>query len=343
MYRFAEYLIETGYAFVDEQSADEMRETRGTLTERRQNSPFRDRPKDESLRLFREMRAGEARRRQHDPARQDRHAVAQHQHARPGDLPHPLRRAPHDRRRVEGLPDVLVCAPDRGRAREDHPLDLHARFEDERPFYDWMLERIVPLLRQAQYEAAARVLEGIRDAGIEAAPFALHCRNVAAERPDKLGASRYERRAETMFASWSKNPDLAASDADEFFKLLLEHTERFTLLLESALDERKANPFLLPHQYEFNRLNLTYVVMSKRKLIQLVEEKHVDGWDDPRMPTIVGLRRRGHTPQSLQLFAERTGVSRFDASVDRLQPARTGAARRPRRARRRAPPRCSSR
>ena len=65
-----------------------------------------------------------------------------------------------------------------------------------------------------------------------------------------------------MFASWSKNPDLAAQDADEFFKLLLEHTERFTPLLQSALDERKANPFLLPHQYEFNRLNLTYVVMT---------------------------------------------------------------------------------
>ena len=66
----------------------------------------------------------------------------------------------------------------------------------------------------------------------------------------------------------------------------------------------------LPRQYEFARLNLTYVVLSKRKLIQLVEEKHVDGWDDPRMPTIVGARRRGYTPEGFRLFAERIGVSK---------------------------------
>ena len=317
MYRFAEYLIETGYAYVDEQSADETRETRGTLTQAGTNSPFRDRPKQESLRLFREMRAG--------------------QHPE-GSM---ILRAKIDM----GSPNINMRDPAIYRIRfaEHHmtgdawkvyPMYAYAHpiedalenithsictleFEDQRPFYDWTLERIVPLLRTPQYEAARAALEEIRDAGTEAKrEFALHCRNVAAERPDKLGASRYERRAETMFASWSRNPDLAASDADEFFKLLLEHTECFTPLLQSALDERKANPFLLPRQYEFNRLNLTYVVMSKRKLIQLVEEKHVDGWDDPRMPTIVGLRRRGYTPQSLQLFAERTGVSKSTQWID---------------------------
>ena len=71
-----------------------------------------------------------------------------------------------------------------------------------------------------------------------------------------------------------------------------------------------------PHQYEFARLNLTYVVTSKRKLKQLVDEGHVKGWDDPRMPTIVGLRRRGYTPESLQLFAERIGVSKADSWID---------------------------
>jgi glutaminyl-tRNA synthetase len=186
-------------------------------------------------------------------------------------------------------------------------------FEDQRPFYDWVLERIVPLLRRPQFEAAKRMLDEVVEAGIESRrEFALHCRNFG----EKLGASRYERRAEAMFASWSRNPDLAAQDADEFFRLLREHTQHFTPLLQSALDERKANPFLLPHQYEFNRLNLSYVVMSKRKLIQLVEDRIVDGWDDPRMPTIVGLRRRGYTPQSLQLFAERTGVSKSPQWID---------------------------
>jgi glutaminyl-tRNA synthetase len=72
----------------------------------------------------------------------------------------------------------------------------------------------------------------------------------------------------------------------------------------------------LPQQYEFARLNLSYVVLSKRKLIQLVEEKHVDGWDDPRMPTLVGARRRGFTPEGFRLFIERIGVSKSDSWID---------------------------
>jgi glutaminyl-tRNA synthetase len=72
----------------------------------------------------------------------------------------------------------------------------------------------------------------------------------------------------------------------------------------------------LPQQYEFARLNLTYTVMSKRKLLQLVEEGHVDGWDDARMPTLAGLRRRGYTPEAIRLFAERIGVSKADSWID---------------------------
>ena len=72
----------------------------------------------------------------------------------------------------------------------------------------------------------------------------------------------------------------------------------------------------VPHQYEFARLNLTYTITSKRKLLELVEEKHVDGWDDPRMPTIVGIRRRGYTPESIRLFCERIGVSKADSWID---------------------------
>jgi glutaminyl-tRNA synthetase len=71
-----------------------------------------------------------------------------------------------------------------------------------------------------------------------------------------------------------------------------------------------------PHQYEFARLNITYIVTSKRKLKQLVDDQHVNGWDDPRMPTIVGLRRRGYTPESLQLLAERSGVSKAGGWID---------------------------
>jgi glutaminyl-tRNA synthetase len=71
-----------------------------------------------------------------------------------------------------------------------------------------------------------------------------------------------------------------------------------------------------PRQIEFARLNLTYTVMSKRKLLQLVQENYVRGWDDPRMPTISGLRRRGYTPESIRLFAERIGVSKADSVID---------------------------
>src|SRR4030088_627964 len=72
----------------------------------------------------------------------------------------------------------------------------------------------------------------------------------------------------------------------------------------------------LPQQYEFARLNLTYTVMSKRKLVELVEGGHVEGWDDPRMPTLAGLRRRGYTPEAIRLFAERIGVSKADSWID---------------------------
>src|SRR5574340_7995 len=71
-----------------------------------------------------------------------------------------------------------------------------------------------------------------------------------------------------------------------------------------------------PQQIEFARLNLTYTVMSKRKLLELVKDNHVNGWDDPRMPTISGLRRRGFTPEAIRNFADRIGVAKADSTVD---------------------------
>lgn len=79
---------------------------------------------------------------------------------------------------------------------------------------------------------------------------------------------------------------------------------------ELATDDYK------PHQYEFNRLNLTYTVMSKRKLLQLVQEKLVDGWDDPRMPTVSGFRRRGYTPESVRNFIDKIGYTKYDGMID---------------------------
>ena len=98
---------------------------------------------------------------------------------------------------------------------------------------------------------------------------------------------------------------LEFEDQRPFYDWLLER------LAEGGLLQRP-----LPQQIEFSRLNLTYVVLSKRKLIQLVDEKHVAGWDDPRLPTLVGARRRGYSAEGFRLFAERIGVSKNDSLID---------------------------
>jgi glutaminyl-tRNA synthetase len=98
---------------------------------------------------------------------------------------------------------------------------------------------------------------------------------------------------------------LEFEDQRPFYEWLMERLVEGSLLAAPT-----------PRQYEFARLNLTYVVTSKRKLAQLVAEGKVNGWDDPRMPTIVGLRRRGYTPESIQLFAERIGVTKSDSWID---------------------------
>ncbi|MDB5862977.1 MAG: glutaminyl-tRNA synthetase [Betaproteobacteria bacterium] len=223
MYAAAEALVQAGHVYVDEQSADEIRVGRGTLTEPGRNSPFRDRPREESLRRLREMRDG---------CHADGSMVlrARIDMASPNiNLRDPviyrIRTAAHHR-----TGDKWCIYPMYTYA---HPIEdaleniTHSlctlEFEDQRPFYDWLLERL--------------------------------------------------------------------ADCD--------------LLLRP-----------LPQQIEFARLNLTYVVLSKRKLIQLIEERHCESWDDPRMPTLAGARRRGYTPEGFRLFADRIGVSKADSWID---------------------------
>ena len=223
MYEAAEYLISAGHAYVDEQSAEEMRANRGTLTEPGKPGPWRDRPAAESLARFREMREG-------------KHADGAMVLRAKIDISSPninlrdpviyrIRKATHHR-----TGDAWCIYPLYTFA---HPIEdaleqiTHSictlEFEDQRPFYDWLLGKLA-------------------DGGLLARP--------------------------------------------------------------------------LPQQIEFARLNLTYVVLSKRKLIQLVDEKHVSGWDDPRLPTLAGARRRGYTPEGFRLFADRIGVSKADSWIE---------------------------
>ncbi len=223
MYRAAEYLIEAGHAYVDEQTAEQMRLSRGDFGKPGTDSPFRARTPADNLARFREMRDG-----QHEDGSMVLRAKIDM--ASPNiNLRDPaiyrIRRATH-----HNTGDTWCIYPMYTYA---HPIEdaleqiTHSictlEFEDQRPFYDWLMERLI-------------------EGGLLASPP--------------------------------------------------------------------------PRQYEFARLNLTYVITSKRKLAQLVYDHKVSGWDDPRMPTIVGLRRRGYTPESLQLFAERIGVTKSDSWID---------------------------
>ena len=216
LYAWAISLIERGLAYVDDQSADEVREARGTLTEGGTNSPWRDRPVEESLDLFARMRAGEF----PDGTRVLRAKIDM-------GSPNPMLRDPVLYRIVHATHprtgDAWCIYPtyDFAHGQSDaiegvtHSI-CTLEFEVHRTLYDWLVERLpVPST---------------------------------------------------------------------------------------------------PHQYEFARLNLTYVVMSKRFLLQLVQGGHVRGWDDPRMPTISGMRRRGYPAEGIRNFVEEVGVAK-DNSV----------------------------
>ena len=223
MYRAAEYLIEAGFAYVDEQTADEMRSNRGDFVKPGTDSPFRSRTPAENLVRFREMRDGQL---------PDGAAVlrAKIDMASPNiNLRDPaiyrIRRAHHHNTGDKWCiyPMYTFAHPIEDALEQITHSICTLEFEDQRPFYDWLLDRLA-------------------EGGLIATPH--------------------------------------------------------------------------PRQYEFARLNLTYVLTSKRKLAQLVNEQRVSGWDDPRMPTIVGLRRRGYTPEAIQLFAERIGVTKSDSWID---------------------------
>ncbi|NJO54185.1 MAG: glutamine--tRNA ligase/YqeY domain fusion protein [Bacteroidales bacterium] len=218
LYEWAEYLIKAGKAYVDDQSPDDMRESRGTLTEPGRDSPFRNRSVEENLDLFRRMRSGEF----PGGARVLRAKIdmaAGNINLRDPVL-YRILHAVHPRTGTEWC---IYPSYDFAHGQSDaiehitHSI-CTLEFEDHRPLYDWFIDNL-PV-------------------------------------PSK------------------------------------------------------------PHQYEFARLNLTYTVLSKRVLTTLVRDGHVKGWDDPRMPTLAGLARRGVPAEALREFVRRIGVAKANSTVD---------------------------
>src|SRR3954467_15315806 len=218
LYEWAEYLIKQGKAYVDDQSQDEMRANRGTLTEPGKNSPWRERSVEENLDLFRRMRAGEF----PNGARVLRAKIDMA--SGNINLRDPvLYRILHAEHPRTGTKWLIYPSYDYAHGQSDaiegitHSI-CTLEFEDHRPLYEWLLDKL-PV-------------------------------------PSK------------------------------------------------------------PRQYEFARLNLTYTLLSKRVLTQLVRDGHVSGWDDPRMPTIAGLKRRGVPPAAIREFVKRIGVAKANSVVD---------------------------
>jgi glutaminyl-tRNA synthetase len=223
MYEFAVELIKHGDAYVDSQTAEEMRATRGTLTEHGIESPFRSRSVEENLRLFEEMRAG-------------KHADGAHVLRAKIDMKSP---------NIDMRDPTLYRIKNAEHHRTGNKWHIYPMYSYAHPIED-ALENITHSLCTLEFE-----------------------------------------------------------NQHSLYDWVLEKIASFGLLQRP-----------LPQQIEFSRLNLTYTVMSKRFLKQLVDEKHVDGWDDPRMPTIVGARRRGFTPEGIRLLVERVGVSKSDSFID---------------------------
>ena len=224
LWDFAEWLIMQGRAYVDEQSAEVIAQQKGTTTKPGTNSPFRDRPAEESLKIFRFMNSGEA-----EPGTYVLRAKI--------DMAHPnmLFRDPL-LYRVMNIPHI----------RTGHKWNAY-------PMYDFTHG-------QSDY------LEGVT--------HSLCTLEFVEHRP------LYD-----LFVTWMKE-----------YKGETDNIE----------DNR-------PRQTEFNKLNLSYTLMSKRNLLALVKEGLVSGWDDPRMPTICGFRRRGYSPESIRGFIKKIGYTTFDA------------------------------
>ena len=331
LYDYAVGLIKDGKAYVDDLTPEEMREYRGTLTEAGKNSPYRDRSIEENLDLFTRMKNGEF----PDGSKTLRLKIdmASGNINMRDPVIYRIRRAHHhntgDKWCIYPMYDYTHCISDAIEGITHSLCTLE--FEAHRPLYDWVVDNIIVtndktrfainrlscILSNLQSKYIQLDLGNNIDKHIEIdneisnmrmmIPFQLE--NLNLESKLNVNVNILQKLVDISFRSYE------GGSSDEEWTRIAELISDYSNLIKEIMSLLSPFPNR-PRQYEFSRLELLYSITSKRKLNQLVSDGHVSGWDDPRMPTISGMRRRGYTPEGLRLFAKRAGISKSENIVD---------------------------
>ena len=331
LYDYAVGLIKDGKAYVDDLTPEEMREYRGTLTEVGKNSPYRDRSVEDNLDLFTRMKNGEF----PDGSKTLRLKIdmASGNINMRDPVIYRIRRAHHhntgDKWCIYPMYDYTHCISDAIEGITHSLCTLE--FEAHRPLYDWVVDNIIVtndktrfainrlscILSNLQSKYIQLDLGNNIDKHIEIdneisnmrmmIPFQLE--NLNLESKLNVNVNILQKLVDISFRSYE------GGSSDEEWTRIAELISDYSNLIKEIMSLLSPFPNR-PRQYEFSRLELLYSITSKRKLNQLVSDGHVSGWDDPRMPTISGMRRRGYTPEGLRLFAKRAGISKSENIVD---------------------------
>ena len=329
LYDYAVGLIKDGKAYVDDLTPEEMREYRGTLTEAGKNSPYRDRSEKENLDLFTRMKNGEF----PDGSKTLRLKIdmASGNINMRDPVIYRIRRAHHhntgDKWCIYPMYDYTHCISDAIEGITHSLCTLE--FEAHRPLYDWVLNNIsknanllnrIDIIINDLYKIKKLTnQDNEMSYSYNAHPFVKPSEqefDKSNKRVDEIWKleegvikSIKDLSRENLLHSWKEELEAITAPYQLSSVPVVDFSIQILKEIVDVIDPR-------PRQYEFSRLELLYSITSKRKLNQLVSDGHVAGWDDPRMPTISGMRRRGYTPEGLRLFAKRAGISKSENIVD---------------------------
>ena len=329
LYDYAVGLIKDGKAYVDDLTPEEMREYRGTLTEAGKNSPYRDRSIKENLDLFTRMKNGEF----PDGSKTLRLKIdmASGNINMRDPVIYRIRRAHHhntgDKWCIYPMYDYTHCISDAIEGITHSLCTLE--FEAHRPLYDWIVDNIIVTNDKTRFaiNMLSYILSNLQSKYIQLdlgnninklieiydeisnmrMMISFQLKNLNLE--SKLNVNILQKLFDISSHSYEEG------SLDEEWTRIAELISDYSNLIKEIMSLLSPFPNR-PRQYEFSRLELLYSITSKRKLNQLVSDGHVAGWDDPRMPTISGMRRRGYTPEGLRLFAKRAGISKSENIVD---------------------------